>query len=312
MQKGVNMMTIKEYLNEWLSEQKCHIKFRTLKRYAEIVNNNILPHLGDIAIEELTPKQVRGLKAKLSAIHSDNTVLQIMGLLKRALNCAVQEELIKANPTIGVTLRHKQQKVEPFNEREQRTIVEYILMRRNPYYYGIVVALYTGVRIGELLALTWDDVDMKSRTITVSKTSGALKVSDGKNPFVSSPKTAAGNRTIPYPKQLNPLLKEMKALRSEYVVCTHKGNYMTVYGYQKAFSRLLERLGIKHKGFHSLRHTYATRALEAGADIKTLSEMLGHSSPTVTITRYCHSTDKQKNKLCEKIGEQMKKVCLLS
>jgi len=305
-------MTVKKFLNDWLFEQKGHLKFRTFKRYSEIVNNNVLPLAGEIALEELTPKQVRSFVAELSAKHSDNTVLQIMGLFKRALNCAVQEELIKANPAVGVTLRHKQQKVEPFNEREQRAIVEYILKRRNPYYYGILIALYTGVRIGELLALTWDDVDLKSKTITVSKTSGALKVSEGKNPFITTPKTAAGNRTIPYPKQLNPLLKEMKALGSEYVVCTRKGNYMTLYGYQKAFSRLLARIGIKHKGFHSLRHTYATRALEAGADIKTLSEMLGHSSPTVTITRYCHSTDKQKTKLCEKIGEQMKKVCLLS
>lgn len=301
-------MTIKEYLTEWLVEQKGHIKVRTHKRYTEIVENNILPILGEIELTELTPKQVRSFVAKLNTVHADNTVLQIMGLLKRALNVAVQEELIKANPTVGVVLHHKQQKVEPFNEREQKLIAEYILQKRNPYYYGILIALYTGVRIGELLALTWDDVDMKSKTITVSKTAGALKVNDGDNPFISTPKTAAGNRTIPYPKQLNSLLKEMKALGSKYVVCTRKGNYMTVYGYQKAFSRLLERLGIKHKGFHSLRHTYATRALEAGADIKTLSEMLGHSSPTVTITRYCHSTDKQKNKLCEKIGEQMKKL----
>lgn len=167
------------------------------------------------------------------------------------------------------------------------------------------------MRIGELLALTWDDVDLKSKTITVNKTAGVIKIASGDNPFVTTPKTAAGNRTIPYPKQLNPLLKEMRARGSKYVVCTHEGGYMTLYGYQKAFSRLLKRVGVKHKGFHSLRHTYATRAIEAGADIKTLSEMLGHSSPTVTITRYCHSTDKQKNKLCNKIGEQMKKVCLL-
>lgn len=300
-------MTINEYLNEWLEEQRDHIKIRTYRRYAEIVGNNILPAIGEIEITELTSKQVRKFIATLSIEHSDNTVLQIIGLLKRALNLAVQEGLIEFNPTAGIVLHHKQRKVEPFNDREQSIIVEYILQKQNPYYYGILIALYTGVRIGELLALTWDDVDMKSKTITVSKTAGSIKLSNADNPFISTTKTVAGNRTIPYPRQLNSLLKVMKALGSKYVVCTRQGNFMSVYGYQKMFSRLLDRLGIKHKGFHSLRHTYATRALESGADIRTLSEMLGHSSPTVTITRYCHSTNKQKYRLCEKIGEQLKK-----
>ena len=301
-------MKVKEYLLEWLLEQTRHLKVRTQRRYEEIVVNNVLPMLGEVELADLTPKRIRSFVAELTAEHADNTILQIVGLLKRAFNVAVQEELIKANPTVGVVLHHSQRKVEPFNEREQKLIAEYILQKRNPYYYGILVALYTGVRIGELLALTWDDVDMKSKTITVSKTAGALKIADGDNPYISTPKTSAGNRTIPYPKQLTSLLKEMKALGSKYVVCTHKGKYMTVYGYQKMFSRLLDRLGIKHKGFHSLRHTYATRALEAGADLKTLSEMLGHSSPTVTITRYCHSTDRQKAKLCDKLGEHLQKL----
>lgn len=303
-------MTIKEFLQDWLNEQKGHIKTRTYARYKDIVDKNILPSIGDIQLEELTSKRLKSFVADMSAKYADNSVLQIVGLLKRALNCAVQDELIKANPTMGIALHRKQKKVEPFNEYEQRVIEQYIISRHNIYYYGILLALYTGVRIGELLALTWADVDMKSHTITVSKTSGIIKVSEGANPYLSTPKTAAGNRTIPFPKQLTPMLKEMKAIGSEYVVCTRNGNFLTVYGYQKAFSRLLERLNIKHKGFHSLRHTYATRALEAGADIKTLSEILGHSSPTVTITRYCHSTDKQKNKLCEKIGDNLKRyIC---
>ncbi len=83
-------MTVKEFLNEWLLEQKAHLKFRTFKRYAEIIGNNVLPILGETALEKLTPKQVKGFLAKISAVHTDNTVLQNMGLLKRAHNSAVQ------------------------------------------------------------------------------------------------------------------------------------------------------------------------------------------------------------------------------
>lgn len=300
-------MTVQNYLNEWLTEQNGSVKQKTFARYAEIVKNNIAPAIGGVELNDLTSKQVRAFVTKLGEDHADNTILQIVGVLKRALACATQEDIINRNPAQGIVLKRRQQKVEPLTEIEQRAIEKYIFNTRRPYYYGILIALYTGVRIGELLALTWRDVDMKSRTITVSKTAGTLKVCDGPNPYISSPKTEAGKRTIPYPKQLQPLFKELKNLGNEYVVSTRGGNFMTVYGYQKAFARLLERLGLRHKGFHSLRHTYATRAIEAGADIKTLSEMLGHSSPTVTITRYCHSTDKQKNKICEKIGDNLKR-----
>lgn len=300
-------MKVKNYLNEWLAEQKGHIKQKTFNRYAEIIKNNIAPILGETELNELNPKQVRAFISKLGENHADNTVLQIVGLLKRALTCAMQEGIIKGNPVQGIQLKRRQQKVEPLTEHEQQVVEKYIFDAHDPYYYGILIALYTGVRIGELLALTWRDIDLNSHMLTVSKTLGTIKVCDGPNPYISTPKTEAGNRTIPYPKQLQPLLKELKELGNEYVITTRRGNFMTVFGYQKVFARLLERLGLKHRGFHSLRHTYATRALEAGADIKTLSEMLGHSSPTVTIARYCHSTDKQKNKLCEKIGDNLKR-----
>ncbi len=295
-------MTLKNYLENWLKTQR-GLKERTLSRYAQIIRINISPVLGEKPLDAVTHEDLKRFSDELLKTHSDNTVLQIVGVLKRALNCAVPD-IIPANPATGLSLKHRQRKVEPFTEREQQRLERYILKCKNPYYYGILIALYTGVRIGELVALTWQDVDLSSRTITVLKTASPI------GGALTCPKTEAGKRTVPYPKQLQPLMLKLRSLGGEYVVSTRKGKFMTIGGYQKAFSRLLARLDIKHRGFHSLRHTYATRALEAGADVRTLSEMLGHSSPTVTIARYCHSTDKQKLKICEKIGENLKKYKL--
>lgn len=143
LQKGGDMV-LRIYLNEWLAEQKWHIKTRTHRRYAEIAENNIIPILGEVEIAQLTTKQVKCFVAELNAVHADNTVLQIVGVLKRALNCAAQEGIISTNPAIGIALHHKQHKVEPFSESEQNAIVKYILQKREPYYYGIIIALYTG------------------------------------------------------------------------------------------------------------------------------------------------------------------------
>lgn len=300
-------MQLQRYLQGWLSAQQAQLKHKTFVRYGEIVKNNIAPFIGQTELDKLTSKQMREYSNSLCEQHADNTVIQVFGLLRRALNCAVADGHIPANPTQGIPLKRRQQTIEPFTEEEQFMLEKYIFMSRNPYYYGVLIALYTGMRIGELLALRWDDVDMKSRTVTVTKTVSAVRPTSGDEPYVTQPKTVAGVRTIPYPRQLHPIFKELRKSGSEYVVCTRFLTPVSIFCYQKSFSRLLNRLGIRHRGFHSLRHTFATRAIEAGSDIKTLSEILGHSSPTVTISRYVHSTDKQKNKVCQKVGDKLNK-----
>lgn len=171
--------------------------------------------------------------------------------------------------------------------------------------FGIVLCLYTGLRIGELIALTWDDIDFGKGLLFVSKT--CHDGNDGKNHIriIASPKTVNSRRVIPLPKQILPLLKAVKK-RSECEFIVADGDKpVFVRSYQRTFELLLKKLHIPHKGFHSLRHTFATRAIECGVDVKTLSEILGHKNATITLNRYAHSLWEHKAEMMNKLSKML-------
>lgn len=161
------------------------------------------------------------------------------------------------------------------------------------------MCLYTGLRIGELLALTWNDIDFAKGTLSVNKS-----CHDGKDGLIiDKPKTAQSIRIIPLPQQLLPKLKALKAINHSSFIVANAGTPVSVRSYQRSFELLLKKLNIPHKGFHSLRHTFATRALECGMDVKTLSEILGHKNPTVTLNRYVHSLMEHKQDMMNRLGK---------
>lgn len=305
-------MHAKELFTNWLKEIEPHAKIRTVLRYEEIITLHLLPAYAETKIKKISVESVYKLINSLYARNlADNSVAQIVGVLKRTMRHAVKKKWLKYNPTAEIPVKSGQRTIEAFSEREQSVLERYIFKESNPRLYGIIISLYTGLRIGELLALTWGDVNFRSHTIVVSKTQSTVKVSNTDMPYIGTPKTQAGKRIVPFPKEIVSLMKRLKALGGEYVILSQNGKAVRINSYQRTFTMLLRRLKISHKGFHSLRHTYATRAIEAGADMKTLSEILGHSSPRITMERYVHSSDKQKSRLASKVGERLKYVDLL-
>ena len=167
----------------------------------------------------------------------------------------------------------------------------------------ITMLVFTGMRRGELCGLEWKDIDFKKEELHICKTCYDGKDKQGKfTRLIDEPKTVSSNRTFPIPKQLVAILKKMrKDSKSTYVISNgEKGIF--VRSYQRSFELLLKKLDIEHKGFHSLRHTFATRALECGMDVKTLSEILGHKNPTITLNRYAHSLMEHKKSMMNKLG----------
>ena len=192
-----------------------------------------------------------------------------------------------------------------FTPTEQKQIEQAVINGKKPKMFGVVLCLYTGLRIGELLALEWNDIDFQKGIINVCKSCHDGKDDSGKFARITdTPKTETSQRVIPFPKQLIPYLRNLKKdSNSVFVVASDSDKLISVRAYQRSFELFLKRLHIPHKGFHSLRHTFATRALECGMDVKTLSEILGHKNANVTLNRYVHSLMEHKREMMNRLGK---------
>lgn len=302
-------MKYKDWLCEWLETYvRPRVKARTYERYALTVRLHIAGRLGGYDLEELTPlllqEAVSGLLrsgnrrtgAGLSAAAVNTVVTVLQGSLRAAhLLGFVREDIA------GKLMRPRssERRAECFSVQEQKRIEGAVLGGKKQKMYGVLLCLYSGLRIGELLALQWSDVDLHKGTLAVSRS-----CHDGKGGLqFDEPKTASSRRTIPLPKQLLPVLRGMKRCSDSPFVISAGGKPVCVRSYQRSFELLLKKLHIPHRGFHSLRHTFATRALECGMDVKTLSEILGHKNPTVTLNRYAHSLTEHKANMMNRLGK---------
>lgn len=303
-------MKYKDWLSQWLI---CYIKPRTKQRtyqkYCLQIRRHILPDLGDYEMSELTALRLQKFVVVLSDKGlSASTQNGIISVVKQSLKNAARLNVVDREYSDGM-LRPKgrERKTGCFTKEEQRKIERYVLESGKPKLLGLVIALYTGVRIGELLALEWSDVDLKKGQISVWKSCYDGWENGRYVKIVEAPKTPSSVRDVPVPKQLTPIFKELKRnAASSYVIGGKKKYGVQVRSYQRTFENVLKKLGIPHKGFHALRHTFATRALECGMDVKTLSEILGHSDPNVTLRRYAHSLLEHKKQMMDKVGKLLR------
>ncbi len=308
-------MKYKDWLYEWL---ECYVKpsskQKTYIRYSEIVSGHIVKALGDYEMGELTPLILQHYTTELLqsgnlktgkglSVNSVNSIITVMqSSLKQA--CAIgQISEYTADKIKRPKAREKQ--VTCFTPTEQKQMEQAILNGKKLKMFGVVLCLYTGLRIGELLALEWKDIDFQRGTLTISKTCHDGKDENGIfTRITDTPKTETSQRVIPFPKQLIPYLRNVKKdSNSEYVVSSGTEKLISVRAYQRSFELFLKKLGIPHKGFHSLRHTFATRALECGMDVKTLSEILGHKNANITLNRYVHSLMEHKREMMNRLGK---------
>ena len=304
-------MKYTEWLNIWLENYiKPSSKERTYIRYSQLIRTHIAPKIGKIDVNDLTPIVLQSFvtellnsgNGKTGKGLSANTVNAIISVLQNSLRTAHLLGYAK-DYTANKRPKTKEKQVDCFSVSEQKKIENYILNSGKDKLFGIVLCLYTGLRIGELLALSWEDIDFGKGLLFVSKT-----CHDGNDGIqhiriTDSPKTVNSRRIIPLPKQILPLLKSVKKRsKCEYIVADGD-KPVFVRSYQRTFELLLKKLHIPHKGFHSLRHTFATRAIECGVDVKTLAELLGHKNATITLNRYAHSLLEHKVDMMNRLGK---------
>lgn len=302
-------MLYETWLSEWLDYYvKPSVKDRTYQKYAAIVRVRLIPALGKYELSDLTLPVVQKYVMELlqtgnlrtGAGLSANSVDLIIAVIRcsmRAAHALGLTEQYRLDKIKRPRAREKQ--ITCFSPTEQKQLEQAVLSDRRSKMIGILICLYTGLRIGELLALEWSDIDLSKRELTVSKTC----YDHAGSHVITTPKTHSSTRVLPLPKQLIPILRQYEQRGDRPYVISDHDTYVSIRSYQRSFELLLKKLNIPHRGFHSLRHTFATRALECGMDVKTLSELLGHKNPTVTLVRYAHSLMEHKRNMMDRLGE---------
>ncbi len=309
-------MKLTNWMKIWLEKYtQPRVKMRTYLMYKSLIERHISPVLGDYELKKLSPEILQDFvlqKLTFGNLYthqnlSNNTVNSIVNVLRQVLQSAVNLGIIQKEYSRFInTPRVQEKQVVAFEKSEQIQLEKYCLNSPKPNHLGIIICLYTGLRLGELLALTWQDIDFEKRLIYINKSSFTYYENSKQKIIVDTPKTRNSNRIIPIPRQILGLLTKLKKhSKSNFVITTRLNTMVASRSYEKTFERILFRLNIPYKNFHALRHTFATRAIEIGVDVKTLSEILGHKNPMITLSRYTHSLLSHKKEMMNKLGKML-------
>ena len=298
----------KDWIYTWLLEKKDYIKESTYANYSNNIFNHIIPKLGNYYLNELNHKVIQDFLLELSKNgRKDNTgglaektIKDITIIIKGSIKKGINEDKIKhIELTFNYPKDNKENKLYVLTKREQNKITNYVLENINSRNIGLLISLYSGIRIGELCALRWEDVDFKKNCLTINKTIQRVYIKDkDKNiskVIITTPKTKNANREIPINKDFLEILKKVKSDKKHYIL-TGNEKYIEPRTYRKYFNKVLDELKIKHFNFHSLRHTFATNCISLGVDYKTVSELLGHANVNITLNLYVHPRYSQKKK----------------
>lgn len=298
----------KDWIYTWLLEKKDYIKESTYANYSNNIFNHIIPKLGNYYLNELNHKVIQDFLLELSKNgRKDNTgglaektIKDITIIIKGSIKKGINEDKIKhIELTFNYPKDNKENKLYVLTKREQNKITNYVLENINSRNIGLLISLYSGIRIGELCALRWEDVDFKKNCLTINKTIQRVYIKDkNKNiskVIITTPKTKNANREIPINKDFLEILKKVKSDKKHYIL-TGNEKYIEPRTYRKYFNKVLDELKIKHFNFHSLRHTFATNCISLGVDYKTVSELLGHANVNITLNLYVHPRYSQKKK----------------
>lgn len=286
-------ITLAEWIENYLQSQEKQIKLSTFKVYERYLQNHIKPFFGNIALRKMNKEILQAFANSLSEL-SPATVKGIFSFLRETLKKANKEEYISPIWLDVELPKISKHQAEVFTREEQKRIENAVDLEANPNEIGILICLYTGLRIGEVCGLKWKDIDFASATITVNRTVQRITV-NGKSVLTElPPKSETSHRKIPIPKCLLCKLKEIKKSSASVYVINTKLHAMDPRTFQYRHKKVLERAGVRYANAHTLRHTFSVRALELSFDVKTLSEILGHADATVTLKTYAHSLDEHK------------------
>lgn len=292
---------------EWLRTQMPQLKAASVAKYINILNLYLLPEFGVQPIGVISRRDVILFSRKLllsGGVRSNGlapkTINSIISVLKNIFDYASVEKEITTADLKNIYVKQSQQPMRILSRNEQHRLSLYLLENPSPCHLGMLLCLYTGLRIGEICALKWEDVCLDEQYIYVHQSMQRIQMSGntGKRTeiVIQPPKSDCSIRKIPIPNEIHQLLISFKSHNDAFLLTGTPNRFIEPRCMENHFKVVVKECNIQDINFHALRHTFATRCIELGFDIKSLSEILGHASVNITLNRYVHPSMELKQK----------------
>ena len=308
----MNNKTIREIAEAWKEYKRPYVKQSTMAAYVLILENHVLPEFGDNDSLHEHDVQAFVLK-KIEHGLSAKSVKDILIVLKMVMKFGVKNEWMNHYEwDIKFPVNSQPKELEVLSVANHKKILDYVKHNFTFMSLGIYISLSTGLRIGEICALKWSDINVADGKITVQRTIERIYMVEGEKKHtqlvINTPKTVNSCREIPISKELLAMVKPMKkVVNADFYVLTNEDKPTEPRTYRNYYNRLMEKLDIPKLKYHGLRHSFATRCIEAGCDYKTVSVLLGHSNISTTLNLYVHPNMEQKkrciNKMLKSLGK---------
>lgn len=295
-------LTYNELLDSWLHSSQLNTKESTHARYSHLISTHIKPQLGKYPLSMLSTEIIESfIELQLTEGRLDKTgglapktVTDILTIIKNTIDYARYKGLPVICNLSKLSIKKKEKEMRVLTQSEQDALITVLIDDMDLYKFGVFLSLYTGIRIGELCALQWEDFNLALTTLKVRKT--MQRIQDTENGafsktkiVITEPKSQCSVREIPLPTFVIDMARKFVANPKAYIL-TGNDRYVEPRTMQNRFKSYVKDSGISDANFHALRHTFATRCVEVGFEIKSLSEVLGHANVNITLNRYVHSS----------------------
>lgn len=283
-------ITSEEWFSHWLATYKNDLAANSIRNYKGIVKKYLLPCIGKTKLNKITTANLQSIINKIPTERSTRMVEMTASVLRDSLGVAFKLGYITNNPALNLILPKKktQQKGRALTQEQEKSFVN--ALENSPLRSLLLTYLYTGMRRGEALALTWSDIDFDNNIIRVHSNASQNynKVTKETEYGIHNTKTISSIRIVPLSNRCKEILEPLKSNLSEFVFPAVNGKLMDINAAGREFKAIMTSIGLNEFTLHSLRHTFATRCLEKGVSPKVVQFWLGHASSDTTMDIYAH------------------------
>ena len=296
---------------QWLASVSHGVKESTLAHYDYTLQRYLLPVFGAWKVHGLEePRMEQGMLEVISPKSGNHKPLgassarECLSILRRICKYAAHLRLMRPVEILVKLPQFERVQTKPLSVQEQACLRDFVLEHPTTRKAGLLLQMQLGLRIGEVCGLQWGDFDLSAGVLTIRRTVSRIYCRDGHTKvLIQTPKTRSSGREIPIPQELFTLLQRLHGGASEetWFLSGNAEKPVEPRCYRKSVQLYLRQAAVRKVHPHTLRHTFATTCLQAGCDIKTLSELLGHADPNITLRRYVHSNMNRKRRELERV-----------